>query len=120
MVREFASPVNVSPLIRFTRWCMLLAGIGYGVYRHSALQRYEDERRRLAVLLRQSDFDRPPLEQTVPVEHTVAADDAVVDPSRDDNIDRSAANEHGAARDISPCAEMGPFDRQLPNMEHDH
>lgn len=47
MVREFPCPVNVSPLIRLGRWCMLFAGTGYGYYRHNALQRYEDGRRAL-------------------------------------------------------------------------
>lgn len=44
MARKFARPVNVSPLIRLGRWCVLTAGVGYGWRRRDALQRYEDER----------------------------------------------------------------------------
>lgn len=42
MVRHFKCPVNVSPLIRATRWCMLMGGVAYGIFRQNALQNYED------------------------------------------------------------------------------
>ncbi|XP_050548206.1 ATP synthase subunit e, mitochondrial-like [Daktulosphaira vitifoliae] len=45
MVRDFKAPINVSPLIRFGRYSLLLAGIGYGMTRHSFLQRKEDKSR---------------------------------------------------------------------------
>ncbi|XP_050439254.1 ATP synthase subunit e, mitochondrial-like [Adelges cooleyi] len=45
MVRDFKAAVNVSPLIRFGRYSMLILGIGYGVTRHSFLQRSEDKTR---------------------------------------------------------------------------
>ncbi|XP_025423610.1 ATP synthase subunit e, mitochondrial [Sipha flava] len=45
MVREFKAPVNVSPLIRFSRWSFLLLGATYGVTRHSYLQKKEDKTR---------------------------------------------------------------------------
>lgn len=91
MVREFQCPVNVSPLIRFGRWCMLFAGIGYGFRRHNALQCYEDERR---ALREQQKIQR----QNVVVElkdvaaATVDKEDicAVVDPSPDTENDPSS------------------------------
>lgn len=60
MVRQFPDPVNVSPLIKLVRWCMLLTGVGYGVYRHRALQRHENALRE-ARLSRTSGagLDRP-------------------------------------------------------------
>ncbi|XP_034235245.1 ATP synthase subunit e, mitochondrial [Thrips palmi] len=36
-VGGFKAPVNVSPLIRFSRWTLLIAGISYGAIRHSRL-----------------------------------------------------------------------------------
>eukprot|EP00102_Acyrthosiphon_pisum_P026932 XP_016664142.1 PREDICTED: ATP synthase subunit e, mitochondrial-like [Acyrthosiphon pisum] len=45
MVRNFKCPVNVSPLIRATRWSMLMGGVIYGVFRHNMLQNYEDTHR---------------------------------------------------------------------------
>lgn len=45
MVRRFACPVNVPPLIRLSRWCLLFVGVGYGVLRRNVLQRHEDQRR---------------------------------------------------------------------------
>ncbi|CAI6359347.1 unnamed protein product [Macrosiphum euphorbiae] len=45
MVRVFQSPVNVSPLIRTTRWCFLMGGVIYGVFRHNVLQNYENTNR---------------------------------------------------------------------------
>ncbi|KAL5245446.1 hypothetical protein ACI65C_012856 [Semiaphis heraclei] len=46
MVRYFKSPVNVSPLIRFTRWYFLLAGVACGAYTQNALQHLEVKKRR--------------------------------------------------------------------------
>lgn len=45
MVRQFQCPVNVSPMIRGARWCMLLMGVVYGAIRKNALQRFEDNQR---------------------------------------------------------------------------
>ncbi|KAL4131591.1 hypothetical protein QTP88_008884 [Uroleucon formosanum] len=42
MVRHFKCPVNVSPLIRATRWGMLMGGVVYGIFRQNALQNYEN------------------------------------------------------------------------------
>lgn len=36
-VGGFKAPVNVSPLIRFSRWALLISGITYGALRHSRL-----------------------------------------------------------------------------------
>lgn len=70
MVRQFAPPVNVAPLIRFGRWGMLFTGIVYGAYRHRSLQNYEDERKR------QRNNDRITLEATSAPGKGGANDDA--------------------------------------------
>ncbi|XP_026274325.1 ATP synthase subunit e, mitochondrial [Frankliniella occidentalis] len=36
-VGGFKPPVNVSPLIRFSRWSLLLAGIGYGALKYNRI-----------------------------------------------------------------------------------
>ncbi|KAK3915135.1 ATP synthase subunit e, mitochondrial [Frankliniella fusca] len=36
-VGGFKPPVNVSPLIRFSRWTLLIAGIAYGATRYNRL-----------------------------------------------------------------------------------
>lgn len=95
MVREFASPVNVSPLIRISRWCMLLAGIGFGVFRHNVLQSHEDERRRG----RESVIKMRNLIRPEPAEE----EDLVVGSSRDDGqsgtFDLPRDNENGPSFD---------------------
>jgi len=40
-VGGFKAPVNVSPLIRFSRWSLLIAGISYGFIRHNRLSSKE-------------------------------------------------------------------------------
>jgi len=41
MFGHFKCPLNVTPLIRATRWSMLIGGVAYGVFRHNVLQKYE-------------------------------------------------------------------------------
>jgi len=35
------APVNVSPVIRFGRWSLLLTGVAYGAFHHSRLSKKE-------------------------------------------------------------------------------
>lgn len=75
MVRQFQCPVNVSPVIRTGRWCMLLAGVVYGAHRHNGLQRFENEQRAARKQLREmrDEVIRRPVAARFVEENSMAA-----------------------------------------------
>nr|CAD7261159.1 unnamed protein product [Timema shepardi]CAD7405834.1 unnamed protein product [Timema poppensis] len=44
---DLVAPVRVSPLIKFSRWSLLLLGVSYGAIRYSSLSKKENANREI-------------------------------------------------------------------------